>query len=152
MLLSTVHFLSRPDPAEGQGHGARPLSWLPVYSCKERSVYGGHQRRLLNPLDPNPAVAARAVFPQSGHSHPEKRPFFHIFPHFSKKEQSKKYLLHIGLQYIKLKPMKVHIKCKKNYFILIKTYALVTLNLGICSKFSGNFMGTLGNPGEIPHI
>ena len=27
-----------------------------------------------------------------------------------------------------------------------------TLNLGICSKFWGNFEGILGNPGEIPHI
>ena len=26
------------------------------------------------------------------------------------------------------------------------------LNLGICSKFGGNFEGILGNPGEIPHI
>ena len=42
-------------------------------------------------LDPNPAVATRVVFPQSGRSRPEKRPFFHIFPHFSKKEQSKNY-------------------------------------------------------------
>ena len=61
----------------------------------------------INPLDPNPAVAARAVFPQSGRSRPEKRQFFHIFPHFSKKEQSKKYLPHIGVQYIKLKPMEI---------------------------------------------
>ena len=37
----------------------------------------------INPLDPNPAVAARAVFPQSGRRRPEKRLFFHIFPHFS---------------------------------------------------------------------
>ena len=27
-----------------------------------------------------------------------------------------------------------------------------TLNLGICSKFWGNFEGILGIPGEIPHI
>ena len=27
-----------------------------------------------------------------------------------------------------------------------------TLNLGICSKFLGNFEGILGNPGEIPHV
>ena len=26
------------------------------------------------------------------------------------------------------------------------------LNLGICSKFWGNFEGIRGNPGEIPHI
>ena len=30
---------------------------------------------MFNPLDPNPAVAARAVFPQSGRSRPEKQPF-----------------------------------------------------------------------------
>ena len=36
-----------------------------------------------NPIDPNPALATRVVFPQSGRSRPEKRQFFHIFPHFS---------------------------------------------------------------------
>ena len=45
----------------------------------------------FNPLDPNPAIAAHAVFPQSGRSRPEKQPFFHIFPHFSKIEPFKKY-------------------------------------------------------------
>ena len=35
---------------------------------------------LINPIDPNLAVAARVVCPQSGRSPPEKRPFFHIFP------------------------------------------------------------------------
>ena len=34
----------------------------------------------LNPIDPNPAIAAHAVFSQSGHSRMEKQPFFHIFP------------------------------------------------------------------------
>ena len=63
-------------------------------ASKQTCVWG------FNPLDPNPAVAARAVCPQSGRSRPEKRPFFHIFPHFSKIEQSKKVLPHIGVQYI----------------------------------------------------
>ena len=83
--------------------------------------------KVFIPLDPNPAVAARTVFPQSGRSRPEKRPFFHIFPHFSKVEQSKKDLPHIGVQYIKLKPVKFHIECKINCFVLIKRYALATL-------------------------
>ena len=81
----------------------------------------------LNPIDPNSAVAARAVCPQSGRSRPEKRPFFHIFPHFSKIEQSKKVLPHIGVQYIKLKPMKFKVKCKRNRFVLISRYALVRI-------------------------
>ena len=99
-------------------------------SCNSIDCYScGYRGYLLwlNPLDPNPAVAARAVFPQSGRSRLEKRPFFHIFPHFSKIEQSKKYLPHIGVQYIELKPMKFHFECKRNHFNLIKRYALVTL-------------------------
>ena len=81
----------------------------------------------VNPLDPNPAVAARAVCPQSGRSRPEKRPFFHMFPHFSKIEQSKKVLPHIGVQYIKLKPLKFRVKCKRDHFVLISGYALVRI-------------------------
>ena len=34
---------------------------------------------ILNPIDPNPAISAHAVFPQSGHIRPEKRPFFQNF-------------------------------------------------------------------------
>ena len=60
----------------------------------------------LNPIDPNPAISARAAFPQSGHIRPEKRPFFQKFPHFSKIEPQKKYKPLIGFQYIILKPMK----------------------------------------------
>ena len=45
---------------------------------------------VLNPIDPNPAISVRAVFPKSGHIHPEKRPFFPKFPHFSKIEPYKK--------------------------------------------------------------
>ena len=63
--------------------------------------------------------------------------FFHIFPHFSKIERSKKYLPHIGVQYIKLKPMKFHIEYKRNSFG--KNVCLgSTLNLGVCSKFWAN--------------
>ena len=101
----------------------------------------------FNPLDPNPAIAVRAVFPQSGRSRPEKQPFFHIFPHSSKIEQSKKYLPHMGVTYIKLKPMQ-----KKSFRFGKKVCIGSTLNLGICSKCWGNFEGIWGNPGEIPHI
>ena len=59
----------------------------------------------FNPIDPNPAIAACAVFSQSGHSRPEKQLFFHIFPNLSKRVHSKKYWLHIAFQYVKLKPM-----------------------------------------------
>ena len=59
----------------------------------------------LNPIDPNPAISAHVVFPQSGHIRPEKRPFFRNFPHFSKIEPYKNYEPLIGVQYIILKPM-----------------------------------------------
>ena len=39
----------------------------------------------INRIDPNLAVAARVVFPQSGRSRPEKRPFFLIFSTFFQK-------------------------------------------------------------------
>ena len=57
-------------------------------------------------MDPNPAISARVVFPQSGHIRPEKHPFFQSFPHFSKIKPYKKYEPLIGVQYIILKPMK----------------------------------------------
>ena len=81
----------------------------------------------LNPLDPNPAISAHAVFPQSGHIRPEKRPFFKKIPHFSKLEPAKKYLPHTGVQYIKLKPVKFPVQCKGNDFVLIDICVLVIL-------------------------
>ena len=59
-----------------------------IVKMNELSELGGLK---LNPLDPNPAISAHAVFPQSGHIRPEKRPFFQDFPHFSKLEPAKKY-------------------------------------------------------------
>ena len=59
----------------------------------------------FNPMDPNPAISACVVFPQSGHIRPEKRPFSRNFPHFSKIEPYKNYEPLIGVQYIVLKPM-----------------------------------------------
>ena len=35
--------------------------------------------KICVPIDPNPAIAACGVFPQSGRSHPEKGLFFRIF-------------------------------------------------------------------------
>ena len=90
--------------------------------CPKRFSQPTAYKYHVNPIDPNPAIAARAVFPQSGHSRPEKRPFFHIFPYFSKIEPSKKYLPHKGVQYIKLKTMKFPFKYKRNYFVLINRY------------------------------
>ena len=63
----------------------------------------------VNPIDPNPAISARAVFPQSGHIRPEKRLFFRKFPHFSKIQPFKKYEPLIEVQYVILKPMKIDI-------------------------------------------
>ena len=62
-------------------------------------------KQIINPIDPNPAISARVVFPQSGHIRPEKQTFFRNFPHFSKIEPYKKYEPLIGVQYIILKPM-----------------------------------------------
>ena len=62
------------------------------------------------PIDRNPAISAHVVFPQSGHIRPEKRPFFQKFPHFSKREHTKKYQPAIGVQYIKLKLLKFPFK------------------------------------------
>ena len=63
-----------------------------VYPCLLlHSQYIDYRNSFINPLDPNQAVAARAVFSQSGRSRPEKQLFFVICPQFSKKEQSKKY-------------------------------------------------------------
>ena len=39
----------------------------------------------INPIDPNPAISAHAVFPQSGHISPEKQPIFPIFHIFPKR-------------------------------------------------------------------
>ena len=64
---------------------------------------------LLNPIDPNPAISARVVFPQSGQIRPEKRPFFQKKSYFSKIEPYEKYEPLIGVQYIILKPMKIFI-------------------------------------------
>ena len=76
-------------------------------------------------MDSNPAISAHAVFPQSGHIRPEKRPFFRNFPHFSKLESTRIQEPVIGVQYIKLKPMEI--KCTRNYVVLIYIYVLVAL-------------------------
>ena len=78
---------------------------------------------MFNPIDPNPAISAHAVFPQSGHIRPEKRPFFQKFPYFSRIEPYKKYEPVTGVQYIKLKPMRSSIKYKRNYFVLTNSHA-----------------------------
>ena len=48
-------------------------------------------KQFLNPIDPNPAISAHMVYPQSGHIRPEKRQFFINFQKISKLEPSKKY-------------------------------------------------------------
>ena len=76
----------------------------------------------INPIDPNPAISARVVFPQSGHISPEKQPFFQNFQYFSKIEPYKKYEPLIGVQYIILKPMKSSVLCKRNNLVFINKY------------------------------
>ena len=68
-------------------------------------------------MDPNPAKSAHVVYPQSGHIRPEKRPFFQKFPHFSKLESIKNKEPLIVVQYIKLKPLKIHMKCKRDHLV-----------------------------------
>ena len=104
-------------------------------------VMGGRKKfPPFNPIDPNPAVAALAVFPQSGRSRPEKRLFFHIFPHFSKIEPSKKYLPHIGVQYIKLKVLKCWFRC----IVSINRYALAGLWIWRLALNSGEILREFG--------
>ena len=86
--------------------------WLALH----RAMRGGEsQCRNVIPIDPNPVV-----YPQSGRS-PEKWQFYHIFPHFSKREpsKSKKY----RVQYIKLKTTKCCFKYKRNDSVLIKWWS-----------------------------
>ena len=62
-----------------------PLPWCLNYfsaSEYEKQPVIGEGKEYYSPIDPNPAVATHAVFPQSGRSRLEKRLFFHIFPHF----------------------------------------------------------------------
>ena len=73
----------------------------------------------LNPIDPNPAISAHAVFLQSGHIRPEKWPFFQKCPHFSKIKPCKKYEPLIGVQYIKLKLTVNSITRKRNNLVFI---------------------------------
>ena len=48
-----------------------------------------YRYREVNPMDPNPAISAHAVFPQSSHIGKEKRRFKKKNPHFSKLEPTK---------------------------------------------------------------
>ena len=57
-----------------------------MFMCVFMDVYAYAFVRVdvyINPLDPNPAISAHAVFPQSDYIRPEKRPFFQNFPHSS---------------------------------------------------------------------
>ena len=94
-------------------------STAPPFFCQAEK---GVCRILFNPIDLNPAVAARVVLPQSGRSRPEERLFFHIFPHFSKIEPPKKYLPPIGVSYIKLKLIKMPFRIQRKLFHLINSY------------------------------
>ena len=103
---------------------------------------------LFNPIDPNPAISAHVVFPQSGHIRPEKQPFFQNFPYFSKLGPTKTYLPPIGFQYIKLKAMECRFTYERDHIGLMNSFSL---NLSTCSKFGGNFVVNLGKHGEVLH-
>ena len=52
-----------------------------------------------------------------------------------------------------IKPHEIPRQMQKKSFRFDKKVCVgKTLNLGICSKFQGNFEGILGNPWKIPHI
>ena len=48
------------------------------------SIFLDPLSHVLNPTDPNPAISAHVVHPQSGHIRPEKGPFPKKFQYFSK--------------------------------------------------------------------
>ena len=86
-----INTLSLPPP-EGprpRGEGARGGGRSRGLGYKKGTDSKASKSKF--PTDPNPAIDAHAVFPQSGRSRPEKWLFFHIFPHFSKREPSTKY-------------------------------------------------------------
>ena len=51
-------------------------------------------------IDPNTAISASAVFPQSGRISPEKRPIFRYFSIFSQREHTRNYQPHIDIKYV----------------------------------------------------
>ena len=52
------------------------LAWNSLSVQIQKSQTYTVLKDILNPIDPNPAISGHAVFPQSGHIRPEKRPFF----------------------------------------------------------------------------
>ena len=107
----------------------------------------------VNPIDPNPAIAARVVFPQSGHSRLEKTAVFPYFSTFSQKTTLKNVLTAYRVPIYQIKAQDMLLKIQKKLFRFDKYVGLgTTLTLKVCSKGQGNFEGILGNPGEIRHI
>ena len=66
----------------------------------------------VNPIDPNPAISARAVFSNPAISAWKNNRFFHIFPNFPK-ENLPESIYRIYVQFIKLKLMKFPILMQK---------------------------------------
>ena len=57
--------------------------------------YGNHlYNSVFNPIDPNPAISAHAVFRQFGHIRPEKRQIFPYFSTFFQWEPTRRYLIY----------------------------------------------------------
>ena len=84
---------------------------------------------------------------------PEKQPFFHIFYTFFQNRTIQKVVTaYRGLIY-QIKANEIPSQMQKKSFRFDKKVCVgENFNLGICSKFGGNFEGILGNPGKIPHI
>ena len=101
---------------------------------------------MFNALEPNPTIAARAVFPQSGLSPQEKLPIFAYFCIFFQIEHHIKTQIKANEKLCKmqLQPLRFH----------IVIHFCRTLNLGI--HVSGNLVGTFKknrkNHGEITHV
>ena len=104
------------------------------------------------PIDPNPAISAHVVFPQSGHIRPEKRPFFQKKSIFFQNRTLQKVLTAYRDATYQIKAHEMSFQTQKKSFCCDR-YVCVgkTWNLDTCSKFWGHFVGIWGNPGEIPH-
>ena len=74
---------------------SQPSYYMYIFHTSPSNFHTSHTLLIiltpLNPIDPNPAISAHVVFPQSGQIRPEKRPFFQKIPHFSKREHTKMY-------------------------------------------------------------
>ena len=80
-----------------------------------------HVEGPISPVDPNPAISAPAVFPQSGHIRLEKRVLFQNCPHFFQTGTHQKVrTTHRGPIYQMKAPEKAYQKRKKYVFLIMR--------------------------------